>query len=159
MTIRTGRKFLLFITLLVISCSCSRNTVYSDIVNMPSEKWTLNNIAEYQPEITDTAGICSIIFSIRTSTSYPFRNIWLFVNTISPSGLSITDTIQYMLADEKGKWYGKGFGDIHELPLPYRKGIYFPEKGIYTFRVRHGMRIETLDGVYDLGLRIEKTRK
>ena len=53
----------------------------------------------------------------------PFRNIYLFVTTTSPDGKSITDTLQYNLADEKGKWYGKGFGDIHELKLPYKSNV------------------------------------
>jgi len=109
--------------------------------------------------MADTASLCNIWLTVRTGTSYPYRNIWLFVNTLSPTGKSITDTLQYMLADEKGKWFGKGFGDIHELDLPFRTGVYFREKGTYTFRIRHGMRDENLNGVYDLGLRISKIKK
>jgi hypothetical protein len=32
-------------------------------------------------------------------------------------------------------------------------------KGTYEFSIQHGMRIENLKGVYDIGLRIEKIRK
>ena len=67
--------------------------------------------------------------------------------------------LQYYLADDKGRWYGKGFGDIHELKLPYRSNVFFPLKGEYTFTVQHGMRKEDLKGVYDIGIRIEKTGK
>ena len=35
----------------------------------------------------------------------------------------------------------------------------FSEKGTYTISVRHGMRNENLNGVYDLGLRIIKIKK
>lgn len=133
--------------------------MYTDNISFPSEVWTLENVAEFNSEIIDTASISNIYFTIRTGTSYPFRNIWLFVNTTSPEGRSVSDTLQYFLADEKGSWYGTGFGDIHELSLPFKTGIYFPEKGIYSFRIRHGMRIENLKGVYDFGLRIEKLKK
>jgi gliding motility-associated lipoprotein GldH len=156
----TVKKILLIIiSVLILFCSCSRNTMYTDNISFPSEVWTLDNVAEFNSEITDTASISNIYFTIRTGTAYPFRNIWLFINTTSPEGRSLTDTLQYFLADEKGSWYGKGFGDIHELSLPFKTGIYFPEKGIYSFRIRHGMRIENLKGVYDFGLRIEKLRK
>jgi len=156
----TVKKILLIIiSVLILFCSCSRNTMYTDNISFPSEVWTLDNVAEFNSEITDTASISNIYFTIRTGTAYPFRNIWLFINTTSPEGRSLTDTLQYFLADEKGSWYGKGFGDIHELSLPFKTGIYFPEKGIYSFRIRHGMRIENLNGVYDFGLRIEKLRK
>lgn len=156
----TDKTAILIIILLVtVAPGCSRNTLYTDVTGIPSEEWSLNNVVEFKPEMTDTSSICNITFSIRTGASFPFRNIWLFINTVSPSGKSITDTLQYNLADEKGKWYGHGFGDIHELELPFRTGIYFPEKGTYTFKIRHGMRVETLKGVYDLGLRIEKIKK
>jgi gliding motility-associated lipoprotein GldH len=126
---------------------------------MPGQRWTLENAAVFDPDITDTLASNNIFFYIRTGSSYPYRNIFLFVSTTSPAGKTITDTLQYMLADEKGKWYGKGTGDVHELKLPFKTSVYFPVKGIYSFKIRHGMRSETLNGVYDIGLKIEKTEK
>ena len=78
------------------------------------------------------------------------------MTAISPDGRSLTDTLEYDLADEKGRWYGKGSGDVHELRLPWRSNVYFPLKGEYVFRIQHGMRSTDLRGVYDFGLRIEK---
>ena len=66
---------------------------------------------------------------------------------------------KFFLADEKGNWYGKGFGEIHELDLPYRQNVFFPLKGTYIISIRHGMRAENLKGVYDIGLRVEKIVK
>ena len=125
---------------------------------MPDKEWTLENVALFTPEITDTISTNNVFFIIRTGSSYPFRNIYLFLSTTAPTGKTITDTLQYMLADDKGKWYGKGIGDIHELILPFKSSVYFPSKGIYSFKIRHGMRSEMLQGVYDLGLKIEKTK-
>jgi gliding motility-associated lipoprotein GldH len=152
-------KFLPLISLLMLTAGCNKDVLYTDSINIPSEVWSLDNIPEFSTDVSDTASVCNIYLTIRTGTSYPYRNIWLFVNTVSPAGKSITDTLQYMLADEKGKWFGKGFGDIHELDLPFRNGVIFREKGTYTFRIRHGMRDENLNGVYDLGLRISKIKK
>jgi gliding motility-associated lipoprotein GldH len=151
--------FLTVISVLLLIYSCNKDVLYTDSVNIPSEVWSLDFIPEFNSEISDTTSICNIYLTIRTGTAYPYRNIWFFVNTRSPSGKNITDTLQYMLADEKGKWFGKGFGDIHELNLPFRTGVFFREKGTYTFRVRHGMRNENLNGVYDLGLTITKIDK
>jgi gliding motility-associated lipoprotein GldH len=138
--------------------SCNSNVTFTDSVSIPNEEWTLENAPVFTPEITDTISSNNIFFTIRTSTSYPFRNIYLFVSTTSPAGKTITDTLQYFLADEKGRWYGRGIGDVHELNLPFKREVYFPAKGIYSFRIRHGMRNETLKGVYDIGLRIEKIK-
>jgi gliding motility-associated lipoprotein GldH len=126
---------------------------------MAGQTWKLMDIASFKVQIKDTLNSNNVIFTIRNGSSYPFRNIYLFVTTISPDGKQISDTLQYNLADEKGKWYGRGFSDIHELNLPYKSNVYFPLKGTYMFKIQHGMRVEDLKGVYDIGLRIEKFRK
>ncbi len=149
----------LILTSLIFLLSCSNNIVYTDSVVMPDKTWKLDNVPVFKVPITDTVNSQNVIFTIRTGSSYPFRNIYFFVTTTSPEGKSITDTLQYNLADEKGKWYGKGFGDIHELNLPYKSNVFFPEKGTYLFKIQHGMRMEDLKGVYDVGIRIEKISK
>jgi gliding motility-associated lipoprotein GldH len=152
-------SFIIIIYSLVLLSSCNSNVVYTNSFVMPEKTWALMNIPSFRIPISDTINSNNVSFTIRTSSSYPFRNIYLFVSATSPDGKIITDTLQYNLADEKGNWYGKGFGDIHELNLPYKSNVYFPSKGLYQFKIQHGMRIENLPGVYDLGLRIEKISK
>ena len=149
---------ILFLISCVLVLSCN-NAVYNDSMQMPGEKWELMNIASFKVPVNDTLNSHDVIFTIRTGSAYPFRNIYLFVRTTSPDGKFITDTLEYSLANEKGNWFGKGFGDIHELNLPYKSNVYFPVKGTYQFDIRHGMRIEDLIGVYDFGLKIKKTGK
>ena len=149
---------LILISLLLLS-SCNSNVIFSDSKEMKGKTWDLTDIPSFKVKITDTINSNNVIFTIRTGSSYPFRNIYLFVTTTSPDGKSITDTLQYNIADEKGNWLGKGFGDIHELNLTYKSNVYFPVNGIYQFNIQHGMRIENLKGVYDIGLRVEKIRK
>jgi gliding motility-associated lipoprotein GldH len=149
----------LILTSLFLLVSCNTNVVFTDSKVIKQKSWNLTDIPSFKVQVTDTVNTNNIFFTIRTGSSYPFRNIYLFVTTTSPDGKSITDTLQYYLADEKGKWLGKGFGDIHELNLPYRSNVYFPVKGVYQFNIQHGMRIENLKGVYDIGLRVEKITK
>ena len=151
--------FISILILLLLLPSCKSNVVYTDSYMMPEKTWRLMDIPSFKIQIVDTISSNNVSFSIRTGSSYPFRNIYLFVTAISPDGKNITDTLQYNLANEKGKWYGNGFGDIHELNLPYKSNVFFPVKGTYKFKIQHGMRIEDLKGVYDFGLRIEKISK
>lgn len=152
-------SFILILSFLLLLQACNSNVVYTSSSAMAEETWKLMDIPVFKVDITDTINSNNVVFTIRNGSSFPFRNIFLFVTTTSPDGKNITDTLQYNLADEKGKWYGKGFGDIHELNLPYKSNVYFPLKGIYEFKIQHGMRVENLKGVYDFGLRIEKIRK
>jgi gliding motility-associated lipoprotein GldH len=151
-----GAQLLIMLSLLIIP-ACSSNTLFTDSVTMPGKTWGLTFIPEFNFPVSDTIGVTNVFFFIRTGSDYPFRNIYLFVTSTSPDGISITDTLQYDLADEKGNWHGKGPGDIHELTLPFRTNVFFPQKGLYNFKIKHGMRIGNLKGVYDLGLRIVKS--
>jgi gliding motility-associated lipoprotein GldH len=152
-------SFILILTLLLSLLSCNSRVIYTNSQAMTGESWKLMDIVVFKVPITDTINSNNVIFTIRNGSSYPFRNIFLFVSTTSPDGKMITDTLQYNLADEKGNWYGRGFGDIHELNLPYKSNVFFPLKGTYIFKIQHGMRVENLSGVYDFGLRIEKYKK
>jgi len=150
-----GRKLLIPLFLLIIA-ACGRNILFTDSATMPEKTWQLSNIPEFSYKNDDTVSKTNVSFTIRTGSDFPFRNIFMFVTAISPDGKTLTDTLEFELADEKGKWYGRGSGDVHELNLPYRSNVFFPLKGPYTFKIQHGMRIGDLKGVYDIGLRIEK---
>ena len=153
-----GTNRILLPLVVVLACSCG-DMAYNRAERMPGNVWNLNHVPSFSIPVTDTINSFDISFSIRTGSSYPFRNIYFFVTTTSPDGRSLGDTLQYNLADQKGKRFGKGFGDIRELSLPYKLNVYFPARGTYVVRVQHGMRKEDLEGVYDLGLRIDRTGK
>jgi gliding motility-associated lipoprotein GldH len=158
MTIGKNRnRLVLLLASFCLLSSCNSKIVYTDSKAMPGKKWELMNILSFRVPVTDTINGNNVFFTFRTGSAYPFRNIFLFVNTTSPDGKFITDTLEFFLADEKGHWFGKGFGDVHELNLPYKSNVFFPRKGTYQFNIQHGMRVEDLQGVYDVGLRIEKT--
>src|ERR1035437_8296856 len=152
-------SFILILIFLLLLLSCNSNIVYTNSQAMAGETWKLMDIPAFKVPITDTLNSNNVSCTIRNGSSHSFRNIYLFVTTTSPDGKKITAAHQYYLADEKGKGYGRGFGDIHELNLPYKSNVYFPLKGTYVFKIQHGMRVENLNGVYDFGLRIEKIKK
>jgi gliding motility-associated lipoprotein GldH len=144
--------------LLILLLSCNSDIIFTDNVAMQDNVWELSNVPDFSFLIDDTARLTDVILTLRSGSDYPYRNLFLFVTISSPDGNIMTDTLEYYLADEKGNWYGKGFGDIHEFSLPYRTNVYFPEKGTYLIKIQHGMRIGDLPGIYDIGLRIEKSK-
>ena len=145
-----------WLCLMLLFTGCDKKIIYTDFIKIPGESWTIDNVISFSPVISDTSAVSNVYITFRTGVEYPFQNIWLFVSTYSPSGKTVTDTIEYMLADARGNRTGRGFGNIKEADLIFRKGVYFPEKGTYIISIRHGMRTESLKGVYDIGLRIEK---
>lgn len=159
-TVRQSNKFILAagVLWLFIGFSCNFNTVYQQTTDIKDGKWDKNNSLKFEIPMTDTLGGYNILFNIRNNNEYPFSNLYLFVKTWSPTGVSRTDTLEYTLADEDGKWLGKGIGGIWQKEYPYRRNIRFPEPGIYRIEVIQAMRRNQLEGIIDFGVRVEKYR-
>jgi gliding motility-associated lipoprotein GldH len=155
----TNRLLLLVFLPLILFSSCNGDVVFSGSEEMEKNTWNLMNVLNFDVEAKDTATSNNVIFTIRTGSDYPFRNIYLFITTTSPEGKTIGDTLNFAIADERGNWLGKGVGDVRSLNLPYKSNVYFPVAGTYRFSVRHGMRTEDLRGVYDFGMRVEKVKQ
>jgi gliding motility-associated lipoprotein GldH len=151
-----GPSRLLLLLIFSVLTSCQSDVIFSEHERMSSEGWNRHNTALFTPVIADTLSASSIDVTLRTGSSYPFRNIYLFITTAAPNGTRLVDTLEYILADEKGNRLGKGTGDIRELKLNLRENVYFPQSGTYVFRIEHAMREETLEGIYDVGLTITR---
>lgn len=154
-----GRLIIALLTTLPILFSCNHGAVYSEVETISGNIWSRYNQVIFTAPVADTLTPSDILITLRTNSEYPYRNIFLFVTTTSPQGYSIKDTIEYYLADERGSWFGKGLGDIHDLSVPFKTNVLFPYQGEYIFRIEQGMRIDELAGVMDVGMRIVESEK
>jgi len=148
-------KTLLFLSVLLIS-SCDSSGVYDKYKSISNAGWEKNSKQCFDVNIKDTIQEYNFILNIRNNNEYPYRNVFFFVNTHFPDSTVSRDTIEVVLADKKGQWLGEGFGEIKTSKFMLQHSIRFPQKGDYTFEVMQGMRCDTLKGIEDIGIRIEK---
>lgn len=147
--------FFLFVFIL-LSTSCSEISIYHANIDIPHESWNLDSVAVFKVDIDDTTAVHNIYVNIRNTNEYPNSNLFLFVQTTSPVGSTLRDTMECILADNRGKWLGRGFGAIRDNQFPYKNYIRFPEKGTYTLSIQQGMRTSDLKGIASVGLRVER---
>jgi gliding motility-associated lipoprotein GldH len=145
--------------ILFLSVSCKNVSVYDANIDIPKETWTLDSIATFKVNIIDTSSVHNVLVNIRNTNDYPNSNLYLFIQTTSPTGATLRDTLECILADTKGNWLGKGFGAIRDSQFPYKRYIKFPENGIYVFDIQQGMRTHSLKGIASIGLRVEKVEE
>ena len=132
--------------------------LFNEVEKIPYGKWHKDNIIEYNVPVNDTLNGFDIQIHLRNDYKYQYRNIWMFIETSAPNGNVLRDTVEFFLADQSGKWLGKGLGNINELVLDYKKNIRFPVGGIYHFKIEQAMRTDDLESIMDVGLRIKKTK-
>jgi gliding motility-associated lipoprotein GldH len=156
----TLKKICTWLILLGITVfySCDRKRVFESYNPIPEGKWSKDSVIACDCEIKDALLSYNLYMNLRNSVDYPYSNIWLFVTITPPEGVAQTDTVEFALADAMGKWFGSGYGKFRDNQLPFKIGTYFPKTGQYHIEIRHGMRNSELDGISDVGIRIEKTR-
>jgi len=149
--------YFIFLTTLVISfASCDKYRFYEKNKEIKDGVWNRSEVIRFEVPVNDTLFRYNFFVNIRNSTDYGFANLFLFLNTIYPDHKISRDTLECLLADREGKWYGHGMGDIKTCRIMIKKGLRFPQKGLYAFEFEQGMRVENLKGIHDIGLRIEK---
>lgn len=141
--------------LLVSLASCDRSRVFEGSKEIGTQ-WSKDTLARFNVKIDDSLSINNIYVTVRNSSSYPYKNLYLFVTTVAPSGVYVRDTMECILANDEGKWLGKGFAKYWDHRFPMRKMVKFPEKGTYAITIEQGMRLDELPGIHDVGVRIER---
>jgi gliding motility-associated lipoprotein GldH len=88
---------------------------------------------------------------------YELSNNPLDATNSNPLNLFPTQKKQFQieLADQTGRWLGKGMSNLisYEKPLLLKIPL---RKGHYTFKLSQNMREDLLSGVSDVGIKVEK---
>ena len=150
-------KFLLGVFLLLfVLISCDENRIFDEYKSIPKANWLKNDIVEFEFTLDDTLSKNQVFIKIRNTVDYPFSNIYLFTKVNFPDGRILIDTLEYEMTDAQGMWLGNGVSGIKNNLLYYKKDVIFYDKGSYKFSVQQGMRTDSLVGIQNVGLRIEK---
>ena len=143
---------ILFIAIAWLSfTACSTRTVFSGFSPMKSGEWHMDTAVCFDYTIADVSASYNMILYVRHTERYPYQNMWLFVENAGQ-----TDTIEFYLADDRGRWLGDQHHGFIEMPVLLEDIKQFPDTGVYHLSVRQGMRNEVLQGITDIGLEINR---
>ena len=148
---------LLLFTILLFS-SCGNNVVFSKYQNFEDNNWFAKNKASFDVEMTDINSLHDISVMVRHADAYPYSNLYLFLTTTYPDGKVMKDTLECILASNKGEWVGNGAGDIFDITIPLKQSTRFPLAGKYTFSFEQAMRTDPLPLIMDFGFEVKKSR-
>jgi gliding motility-associated lipoprotein GldH len=156
-----------FITvfLVFLFVSCDSNQVFDEYKSVPNQ-WQKDDIVEFEFAPTDTLSSYNLFINLRNNNDYKFNNLFLIAEIDYPNGKSVVDTLEYKMAQPNGEFLGTGFTDIKENKLWYKENFTFNESGLYHIKLQHAMRengniegVDALEGVTDIGFRIENINK
>ncbi|TRX62385.1 gliding motility lipoprotein GldH [Carboxylicivirga sp. M1479] len=154
--LRKNSILLLLLIGLITFSSCDQKVVFDQYATIPENGWNMDSMAVFQVDIESAQQAYDVVVNVRNRSNYPNSNLWLFIEVVSPSGKTMQNKVDCILADDAGRWLGSGWGNLYHVKIPYQRNVKFAETGLYTFRVVQGMREEDLQGIHNIGLRIEE---
>ena len=147
---------LLSVIALLSVAGCGPADFYANTQPVSRGLWPTDRFYRFEVRVEDTINPFNIHLQVRNDGRYEYSNLWLFIRTNSPTGAVLRDTVECLLANEEGKWLGRGSGGRYNIEIPYRYMVRFPNSGTYTFEIQQGMRTQELEYITDIGLRIRK---
>ncbi len=149
--------------ILILFISCNNNLVFDQYKSMPNAEWHKDSIVKFEFSPIDTISRNNVFINLRNNSDYGYNNLWLIVGINFPNNFKVVDTLQYEMADTRGKFLGEGLTDLKENVLEFKTNVIFPITGTYNISIEQAMRkseeidgIQSLKGVADVGIQIEK---
>lgn len=148
------RVFILFIILGTFFTSCGEQPYYEKVYSFKNNVWNQKVKPRFVVDIKDISKPYNFIVTIRTTTDYKYSNLWMYMNTITPSKEKGREPFQMLITNPDGTWTGIKTGTIVENSLYFKKRK-LPKTGKYVFILEQGITESIIDEVLDIDLRVE----
>lgn len=150
------RKTLFFIGAFAVLISCGEPPFYEETRTFEAAEWPAAEELTFTFEIDDTQQAYDFLLNLRHGEAYPYSNLYLFMQLDFPNGKRSVDTLECVLADERGKWNGRTPGSLVDHRIIINGRRIFPLKGEYTVHIKQAMRQDPLPEIFDVGFALEK---
>lgn len=153
------RKAIGILLLASIFAGCDSTSVFEANYEIEDGIWDANDAARFDFRVVDTVNFHDFHVHLRNGEDYIWNNIYLFVDLTFPNGKHSLDTVECILADPQGRWYGSGAGSryYNRFRMPSKTGVVFPDTGTYHISIEQAMRDSSLAGIYDVGFRLARS--
>lgn len=148
-------KYLYLMMFALLLVSCGEKPFYTKSLSFKDQSWKVDQKAKFAVEIDDTSKNYGFRLVLRTTTDYPFSNLWIFMKTIAPDGSVAREPYQFRITDEGGYWLGERSGSTVETELSFANRK-LPAKGKYTFVIEQAITEKEVEEVLDLVFEVTK---
>ena len=154
------RSLLLACILGILFLGCDGSRVYEQNVDFEERYWLIGEKPEFEFDIDKPADKYTVYGNVRNTVSYPYARIFFTYYLLDSTGAELEKKLvgQHLFDSKTGKPFGtSGLGDIYDHRFELLKKYQFKYRGTYKMRFEQLMRVDTLQGILAVGLRVENT--
>lgn len=150
-----ARHVLLMLVWMLTACTPDRTVTYS-YRSVAAQGWHADDTLFFSTQLSDSLCTYRLTIEARHREGYPFRNlaVGFFIQSETSGSLCLADSIECLLYDERGHWFGQGWSGLYTRALPSRT-FRIPHAGSYRIGLYHRMQEFLLPDLSDMGIKIE----
>jgi gliding motility-associated lipoprotein GldH len=152
------KRISLLVLLGLVLASCTNEAIYTKAYRFQDKHWAQNVKPQFEVAVQDTTVLYDFIFTLRSTTDYPYNNLWIFLRTTPPFGKSVREPYEIKMAEPNGNWIGNKSGTVveHQLVFKRRK---VPFKGKYKFELEQAITEKRVAELLDISLEVRVSEK
>ena len=142
----------------LIAISCDRTRVFEENRDLKEYVWRVGDKPTFAFAITDTTLSYTVYLNVRTTTSYPFYNLFTKLTLTDPNGQVLSRRLHELNVrnPQTGEPLGDGAGDIFDQQVAALRGVRFSRSGTYKVELEQYMRRGLLPDVMSVGVRVAR---
>jgi gliding motility-associated lipoprotein GldH len=154
------QKLLTIIGLLLITAGCGKQP-FEKFERVEGRVWKYSDPHLFKVAIKEP-GEYRLYIQMRYTQEYNYSNIWVGLTKKDPEGKIEKARFNIPLYDVHGKPYGSFAGKFFDRSYPdaevdgQKLSLNFDKTGTYDIIIQHNMRMDDLNGIEEVGLRIMK---
>jgi gliding motility-associated lipoprotein GldH len=152
------RVVILLSSLCLLFSGCDEARVYEQNTDFQERYWLISEKPEFEFTIDKLADKYTLYGNVRNTISYPYARLFFNYSLQDSTGAELEKKLvtQYLFDSKTGEPFGNsGLGDIYDHRFELLKDYQFKYRGKYKVKFEQMMRVDTLQGILAVGLRVE----
>ncbi len=143
-------------------CSCDAERVYEKNNDFEGSVWRKDSVQNFVFNIENKEQSYNLLLNVRNNVAFKNRNIYIKYVLRNGEDQVIEEKLQSfdLFEPKTGQPYGSSvIGDVFDHQLLLEKNYRFKSAGEFTMSYQHYMRVDTLQNIASVGVRVEKSIK
>jgi len=136
--------------------SCDKRAELDIFVDVEGAQWHYEDVKTMDWICRDTAARYDVLLNVRHAGNYEWQNVYVVLRVVDSLGNKRVFRKSVSLCDGEGYWLGKGLGNWKVASLLLERGMRFKTAGQYRMSLEQHMRVNPLEGIGQVGLKIVK---